>query len=151
LEEFNRFDLQKRGELDDHEAMMLLESRGETKTAVELRQMVKDIDKDGNHRVSFVEWCCAVYDKPYNALNDFADDAAREAAMAQAKLAGDKARAAAALIQAAKDEEERKAVERAAQLEAESKLTGVRGMGAFFSRQIEQAGDATLSNEQRVS
>lgn len=77
-QEFKKFDLTHTGELDEHEAMMLLEHRGETKTVKELRAMVKDMDADGNHQLSFIELCCAVYDKPYAALNDFADEGARQ-------------------------------------------------------------------------
>lgn len=150
LKEFNKYDLQKRGMLDDHEALMLLESRGETKTAVELRQMVKDIDKDGDHMVSFIEWCCCVYQKPFEALNDFADEAARQAAMEQARAAGEAMRQAMAEIERAKLEEEQKAAIRAAALERESRLTGVAGAAAFFARKIESAGDATLTNEQKI-
>lgn len=35
-------------------------------------------------------------------------------------------------------------------MEQEAKLTGVKGKAAFFLRQIEQAGDRTKSNEQKV-
>ena len=136
--------------MDDHEAMMLLESRGEVKTVVELRNMVKEIDKDGNHLVSFIEWCCALYNKPFEALNDFADEGARQAALTQARAAGDKARAVEAAIQKAKEDEIAAANKRAEELEKESKLTGVAGMSAFFSRRIESAGDTTLTNEQKV-
>ena len=58
LDEFLKFDKGKKGELEENEAMMLLEARGETKTFRELRQMVADMDIDTNHRLSFlvIKW-----------------------------------------------------------------------------------------------
>ena len=45
--------------------MMLLEERGIVKTAKELRAMVSTMDVDNNHRLSFVEWCCAIFERCY--------------------------------------------------------------------------------------
>ena len=122
LKEFKKFDVKKTGELEENQAMMLLESRGETKTAVELRAMVAEIDKDHNHKVNFLEWCCAIYKKSWEDTNNFADDEARVAAMTEAKKAGEAARAVEAEIQAARAAEEEAAAKRAAELEAEAHL-----------------------------
>lgn len=122
LKEFKKFDLNKTGELEENHTMMLLESRGETKTAVELRAMVAEIDKDHNHTVNFLEWCCAIYHKSWEDTNNFADDEARLVAMNEAKKAGEAARAAQAAIEAAKAAEEAAAAARAAELAAEAQL-----------------------------
>lgn len=150
LTEFKRFDFNNTGYLEENQTMMLLESRGETKTAVELRAMVADIDKDHDHKVNFLEWCCAVYKKSWEETNNFSDEAARDAAMAQAKAAGEEAARVRAAIEAAKAAEEEKARRRAEELEAESRLTGVAGMSAFFKRQMEGATDVTKTNEQKI-
>jgi Ca2+-binding EF-hand superfamily protein len=86
LAEFKRFDFGNKGELEEDQALMLLEYRGETKTFLELRAMVSDMDSDGNHRISFLEWCCALYQKNYAELDDFVDEEARQAALASAKV-----------------------------------------------------------------
>ncbi len=54
--DFLKYDIQKRGELDEHEAAMLLEARKATKTASEIRAMISKMDADKNHRISFIEW-----------------------------------------------------------------------------------------------
>eukprot|EP00604_Paraphysomonas_vestita_P000881 CAMPEP_0174819118 /NCGR_PEP_ID=MMETSP1107-20130205/2160_1 /TAXON_ID=36770 /ORGANISM="Paraphysomonas vestita, Strain GFlagA" /LENGTH=149 /DNA_ID=CAMNT_0016032023 /DNA_START=481 /DNA_END=930 /DNA_ORIENTATION=- len=70
--------------------------------------------------------------------------------MEQAQLAGERAR------KLEEEEAQRKAAEeeaarlRAEEIERESRLTGVAGMSAFFKRQIENAGDATQTNEQKI-
>jgi hypothetical protein len=61
--------------------MRLLEARGATKTATELRQMFTNIDVDHNRHLSFLEWACGYYQRSYDDLNTFADEAARELAM----------------------------------------------------------------------
>jgi 2-hydroxychromene-2-carboxylate isomerase len=122
LKEFKKFDLNKTGELEENHTMMLLESRGETKTAVELRAMVAEIDMDHNHTVNFLEWCCAIYNKSWEDTNNFADDDARLAAMEEAKKAGEKAAAAKAAIDAASASDVEAATRHANELEAEKGL-----------------------------
>ena len=56
------------GELDEHEALMLLEHKNLTKTATELRMLLADIDKNKDRQVNFLEWCCFVFQKPWEEL-----------------------------------------------------------------------------------
>ena len=105
--------------------MMLLESRGETKTALELRETFAAIDIDKNHHLSFLEWCCYVFQKDYEETNNFVDEEARLAAMAEAHAAGEAARAIAEAQAKAKADEEEAARRRAEELEAESKLVWI--------------------------
>ena len=65
------------GELDEHEALMLLEHKNLTKTATELRMLLADIDKNKDRQVNFLEWCCFVFQKPWEELNNFVDEDAR--------------------------------------------------------------------------
>jgi Ca2+-binding EF-hand superfamily protein len=53
---FIKHNLTKSGQLDEHEAAMYLEDMGVAKTGSEIRQMFVNMDKDGNHLISFVEW-----------------------------------------------------------------------------------------------
>jgi hypothetical protein len=69
LTQFKTFDKQKQGELEEDEAMHLLEKRGETKTFKELRAMVESIDLDRNRKLSFLEWACAIYKKSWQKLH----------------------------------------------------------------------------------
>jgi hypothetical protein len=101
---------------------MLLESRKETKTALELRETFAAIDVNNNHKLSFLEWCCYVYHKDYQETNNFVDAEAREAAMAEALAAGAAAREIAEAAAKAKADEEEAARRRAEEIEAESKL-----------------------------
>lgn len=150
LEEFLKFDHKGTGELEENEAMMLLEHRGETKTALELRDMVREMDKNQDHKLNFLEWACCRYAKSWEELHSFADEAARQAAMEQMSRARAAAEAAQAEIEAAKRREEEAAAKRAAELEAEAKLTGVAGMSAYFKRAAEKTQDSTKTNEQRI-
>lgn len=153
-EEFKSFikhDLRKIGELDEHEALMLLEHKNLTKTATELRMLLADIDKNKDRQVNFLEWCCFVFQKPWEELNNFVDEDARRAAIEEAKIAGRKAEAAQAAIERAKEIEEAKAVKRARELEEEAKMTGVKGAAAFFKRAGEGSGDSTLTNKEKIT
>lgn len=148
---FLKYDISKTGELDEHEAMMLLEHRELATTAVALRALLVEIDKDQSHSLSFLEYCCFWFKKSYDDLNDFVDEEARARAMAEAMAAGEKAKAAEEAIEAAKLAEEQKALQRAAEIEAESKLTGVAGAAAFFKRQAENNSDATMTNAEKIT
>ena len=81
LTEFLRFDRSHTGELEENEALQLLEFRGDTRTFRELRTLVAEMDLDNNHKISFVEYACAIYKLDYFSLNDFADEDARQAAL----------------------------------------------------------------------
>ena len=50
--DFKKFDLDKRGELNEHQALQLMEYRSTVKTARELRAMISDMDFDKNHKLS---------------------------------------------------------------------------------------------------
>jgi hypothetical protein len=99
-----------------------MEYRDNVKTARELRALIANMDFDKNRKLSFVEFCCAYFSKPYEELNNFVDDEAREAALAEARAAAERVKATEEAHLKAKEEEERKARERAEILEAESKL-----------------------------
>lgn len=47
------------------QAMRLLEEKDEVRTYVQLREMVRAIDFDGDSRLSFLEWACAVFHKSW--------------------------------------------------------------------------------------
>ena len=81
------------------DAMLLLEHRG-CRTHVELGDAVKDVDL---YPLSFIGLCCAVYEKPYAELNNFADEGALQAALDQAREAGANAKEVEDAIQAVKD------------------------------------------------
>lgn len=122
LIEFRKYDYSKTGELEENHALMLLESRGETKTVIEMRETFNRIDTNKNHKLSFLEWLCYVYNKDYEETNTFQDNEARAAAMEQAQLAGERAR------KLEEEEAQRKAAEeeaarlRAEEIERESRL-----------------------------
>lgn len=150
LKEFKKHDLQKRNLLDEHEAMMLLEHKGMTKTVAELRVMVKEFDANKDHLLSFLELCCGLYNKKIADFNDFATEEERAIAMEAIKKSAEEAKRAEMEIEAKRLREEEAARKRAEELEAESRLTGVEGKKAFFKRQVENAGDKTKSNEQII-
>ena len=127
---------------------MFLEHRQETKNAMELRALLVDIDKDGDHKLNFLEWCCFYFNKSYDDLNDFVDEEARAKAMAEAAEAAKKIQAAHKAIEDAKRKEEEDAAREAAEIEEEKKLTGVKGAAAFFKRQA--AGAAVMSNKEKI-
>jgi len=55
-------------ELDEDKAHLFLERRGETLTVKELRDALKSIDLDNNHKVSFIEYCLYKYKKSLREL-----------------------------------------------------------------------------------
>ena len=69
MKEFEKFDDDKAGELNEHQALRLLEARGETKTAADMREMVKELDSDANGKLSLLEWCCAIFGKSWEELH----------------------------------------------------------------------------------
>jgi len=70
LNQFQKFDLKRQGELEEDEALHLLEFRGETKTASELRKLIADIDIDKNRKLSFLEFACAVLGRSWQTLHE---------------------------------------------------------------------------------
>ncbi len=64
--EFDSFDEEKRGELDVYAAMRLLEARHETRTFMQLREMVEGAHVQSSLRhMSLLEWACAVFGKSW--------------------------------------------------------------------------------------
>lgn len=108
--------------MDYHEALVLLERRGTVKTAKELMDWVGGVDRDKNNLISFVEWCCAFYNKSYDELFTFVDEEAKQRALEEARIFGEEARKAELEIERAKQQKELQAQLRAAALERESKL-----------------------------
>ena len=122
--EFSRFDKTHKGTIDEVHAMMVMDARGVSKSAFELRLITSQYggEKSEGRSFSFLEICCAVYETDWDALNDFVDDEARDRALVTAKAAADEIEIAAAKIANAKIEEERAAEIRAATIEEESRL-----------------------------
>jgi hypothetical protein len=123
--EFKRFDMNGDGELEENNAMRLLESRGETKTAAELRAMLAEMDKNNNHKLSFLEWCCALYNKSFDETNNFVNEDELAKAMDEIRIASERAAQVEAAIRKAKEDEEAAAARRAEELERESKLVDI--------------------------
>jgi len=151
LEEFLKFDRNNNGELEENEAMQLLEFRGHTKTFRELREMVVEMDLDHNHKLSFLEYACAIYKLDYFSLNDFVDEEARQAALKAIAEAKAKREEVLKRMEAMKIAEEEKKAQEEAEIEAEKQLTGVASKKAFFARAAKNAGaDTTKTNEQKI-
>jgi len=100
MKQFRSFDSRSQGELEEDEAMRLLEKRNETKTFTELRQMVADIDLDKNRKLSFLEWACAIFNKSWVNLHTPSVDPAE---VARAEELANQAYAAAAEKKAKED------------------------------------------------
>ncbi len=66
--EYAKFDDKNKGELEIDQAMRLLESRHETKTYTELRELLNDIDQNNNNKLSLLEWLCAFFNKSWEKL-----------------------------------------------------------------------------------
>lgn len=115
-------DIKKRGEIEELDILIILERRGNTHTATELRELVADMDKDKNKLISFLELCCAVFNKDYELFNNFTDEGSRKEALEKAMEASAAVREAEAEIEKAKRLSLAAAETRAAELERESKL-----------------------------
>ena len=55
-DDFLKHDLKHHGELDEHETLMFLEHRNETKTALELRALLAEIDKVSENDYTLIVW-----------------------------------------------------------------------------------------------
>lgn len=55
-EAFLKYDLTGDGFLDFHEVTKMLELLGETKTATEVRELIAEVDEDGDKKLSFAEF-----------------------------------------------------------------------------------------------
>ncbi len=100
-------------------------------TAKELIEWVGVTDRDHNNRITFVEWCCASFQKSYDELFTFVDEAARERALEEAMRFGEEARKAEEEIERAQKQKELQAQLRAAALERESKLVWIMNSNKF--------------------
>jgi len=80
-EQFDIHDSHQTGELEEDEALRLLEFRGETKTATELRKMVAGIDMDKNRKLAYLELCCSVFGKSWQTLHSPSGDPAQLTAL----------------------------------------------------------------------
>jgi len=101
---------------------MLFESRGEAKTAIEMKELIYSGEKDKSSKLNFLEWLCALYGKDYSDVNSFVDDVARAQAAEKARVAVEAAAKLEAEILKAKEAKEAEDKLKADKLEAESKL-----------------------------
>jgi len=85
-EQFDKHDSKKRGELEDDEAMRLMEARGETKTVKELHHMIAEMDVDKNRKLAFLELCCALHKKSWKTLHEQLADPTLVEALNRSKL-----------------------------------------------------------------
>jgi hypothetical protein len=148
--DFDRFDRSKKGWIDEIEAMMLLEHKGNSKSAVELRLMTSVLgeEKEGHRILNFLEICCLFYNIDWDSLQIYVDEDARAKALIASKAAMEASEIAKAKIIQAKEEEEAAEIARAKELELEMKLKGVAAKAAVFSRR--GSNTLTLTNEQKV-
>lgn len=129
---------------------MFLEHRNETKTAMELRALLVEIDKNKDHTLNFLEWCCFYFNKSYDDLNDFTDEEARQKALALAAEAAAMYKAAQDKIDAAKKAEEEAKAKEEADIAAEKEMTGVKGAAAFFKRQAMNNEKSSMGSKEKV-
>jgi len=162
---FKKFDSRGVGELQEDEAMRLLEYRGETKRFVELRQMVQDMDFDQNRELSMLEWACAYYNKSWKVLHtpsinqeevDKAMSKLRQAMQKEVE-AGEKARKLAHEKELAAEKErkrleelERKKREEDQIRQQQTNAQGIRGVTAKFHYAANDTVDQTRSNEEKI-
>ncbi|QDZ20093.1 hypothetical protein HOP50_03g26120 [Chloropicon primus] len=159
--EYGKFDDKHKGELEVDQAMRLLESRHETKTFTELRDLLKSIDKNNNNKLSLLEWLCAFFNKSWDTLMEpdaeVDVEAIKAELVAEAKKKEEEAAKAEVAYQRARGEsqavKEAAIALKAAKLEEEKKLTGVRKANAFFTRIAEESqedANSDMTIEQQV-
>lgn len=158
--EYMTFDDKSKGELEIDQAMRLLESRHETKTYTELRELLNDIDKNNNNKLSLLEWLCAFFNKSWDKLNEQVDidvEAIKAELLAEAKKKEEEADKAQTEFTRARVESMQ--VKDAAEamkkdrLEKEEKMSGVKKANAFFTRIAEESQEDANKNmtiEQQV-
>jgi len=143
-EAFKKHDSRGRGELQEDEALRLLESRKETKRVVELREMIKEMDFDKNRELSMLEWSCAYFSKSWKALHTPSDNQAEiDAAMAKLRQ----------VIEAEnrrKEEEERREREAKEQRENDLQKVGIKGAAAKFHYAAADTADQTKTNADKI-
>ena len=153
--EYAKFDEKNVGELEMDQAMRLLESRHETKTYTELKELLNDIDKNNNNKLSLLEWLCAFYNKSWEKLNEQDAEVDVEAIKAELMAEANKAEAEAreAQVEYQRQRVQSMQVKDAAaslkqeKLEKEKKMTGVKKANAFFTRIAEESQEDANSNK----
>jgi len=156
--DFKKYDSRGTGELQEDEAMRLLEARGETKRFVELRQMVRDMDYDQNRELSMLEWACAYYTKSWQELhNPSANQAEIDAAMAKLRHAqereiatAEEARRKAAAERARVEALEQAKIEAEQRRNHETKQAGIKGAAAKFHYAATDTKDQTKDNAAKI-
>eukprot|EP00911_Craspedida_sp_UC1_P001963 UC1_evm3s1508 len=145
-EEFKKYAPEDEGdgvrELEEDKAHLFLERRGETMTVKDLRDALKEIDLDKNHRVSFVEYCLFNYKK---TLAEFFEE-----------KEGDMAALLAALEEAIKAYQATLAEKKARQekmdkLEADAAGGGVKGMRAKAELEAMKNEDELERNRREIT
>jgi len=68
VEDFRKYVPKGEGQLDEHQAHIFLEKKGEAATVVEFREKMKEIDIDFNKRVSVIEYLLFKYKKSTKEL-----------------------------------------------------------------------------------
>jgi len=68
VDEFKSFLAPGQDQLDEQQAHLFLEKKGETHTAVEFREKMRQIDLDFNKRISIIEWLLFKYKKTLKQL-----------------------------------------------------------------------------------
>jgi len=151
-EAFKKFDSRRKGELQEDEALRLLEARKETKRFVELRQMVEGLVYDRRREFSFLEWACAYFGKSWKVLHQASINQAEiDRAIARVREAEERR------IRVEQEEERRLAEEKRKEEEErrrraeETSRAGVKGAAAKFDWTAKDVStDQTMTNEQRI-
>eukprot|EP01036_Dinobryon_divergens_P042217 gene42217-56074_t len=73
--------------LTENEALLLFESRGEPKTATELRSLLSAMGNDKSYLLNFLEFLCIIYKKKYTEVNSFLNDESRLVVAKEAQAA----------------------------------------------------------------
>lgn len=128
-------------DLDEHLAHQFLEKRGETLTVTKLRQYLKEIDVDNNHRMAFLEYALwkwqkkpSVFFKEFRALHGGSEELLR--AIAEYREILD-----------AKEKREKKMSE----LEAAVALGGVKGNAAKHQLEQMKSEDLLARNKAEIT
>jgi hypothetical protein len=122
--------------LEEFDLIRLLEHRGTKKSAIELRKLTSDMLNKKTNKLSFIELCCHVFEKPYRRFI-FADDNSRDEAFAEASVEANDPEAAKlrfSILQVVEDEAtQRKKAEGEIK---ECTDSGVAGKAAFFKKKM---------------
>lgn len=136
-DDFKIFDVYNKNELTEHQVLMLLEDRNQTKTATELREILGEMRKGESKNITFVEFACSFFGKNFEDLDNFVDEEAKEIAKKEAEKQEELVQLVEEETKRKREEDETKAAAKAAELEAESKLVSVHLFTAIESSPIE--------------